>query len=124
MPWTVYIKYTCPVCRKPFQSTHYKCPERCPSCRKKHRAAMSPRNYHKRQAAGKHTDTRRDVAYDGNQLGAPPSVYSASCVIHLRREHATCRGCGLVRDLINDYCAMCRGNGANEDQCDNATRIK
>jgi predicted amidophosphoribosyltransferase len=124
MPYTCLIDYACPVCKKQFQSTHYKPPERCPECRRKHRAKRSLANYHKRFAEGTHHTKDRDTAYDGVQLGAPPSVYASTCVIHLRREVAPCQCCGNVRELINGYCEMCRGNGANEAQCANATRIR
>src|SRR5512136_206136 len=124
MPWTVLIDYVCPVCKKPFQSTHYKCPERCPACRKAHRAARSLINYHQRRDEGRAYSKTRDPAYDGTHLGAPSSVYASTCVIHLRHEVAACQCCGRVTDIINGYCDVCRGNGANEPQCDNAVKIK
>lgn len=105
MPYTFYTTYTCK-CGAKYKSTHYKEPDGCPDCRKTH---------HK----------HRDKAYDGVLLGAPPSVYTSTCVIHIRREYALCKGvCGQVRDLINGYCDVCRGNGVNEPQCDNATMIR
>lgn len=124
MPWSTPIDYVCPKCHKPFQSTHYRQPERCPACRKIHRAKRSLINYYRRMAEGRESDhKRRDISYDGVRVGPAPSVYSSGCVIHLRREVAACRGCRQVRDLINGYCELCRGVGANEAQCHDASGI-
>jgi len=123
MPYSVLIDYVCPVCHKPFQSTHYKQPERCPACRKIYRAKQSLKNYRKRMREGRASSKKRDPAYDGVRMGGLPSVYASGCVIHIRREVAACQFCHTVTDLINGYCAICRGNGANEGQCDNAMGI-
>lgn len=45
------------------------------------------------------------------------SVYSDTCAITLRYEHAACKSCGIVQDILNGYCPLCRGAGANERQC-------
>jgi predicted amidophosphoribosyltransferase len=124
MPWSVQIDYTCPVCKKQFQSTHYKPPERCPTCRKEHRAKRSLVNYHKRMEEHRAKNKHRDTAYDpGARLGAPASVYSSQCAIPLKREHAACVCCGNVTDIVNHFCAVCRANGANEWQCMNPGTI-
>lgn len=109
MPYTFYATYTCK-CGNTYKSNHWKEPDNCPACRK----SKSIGTHHK----------GRDVSYDGNQSGAPPSVYASTCTIHLRYARATCQGCRQVRDLINGYCELCRGNCANEAQCSNATLIK
>jgi hypothetical protein len=123
MPWSVAVDYICPDCGKPFQSTHYRRPARCPVCKKAYRAKRSLINYHQRKAEGRAYDKKRDPAYDDVQLGAPPSVYASGCVIHLRREVAACRCCRKVTDIINGYCEVCRSNGANEAQCHDASEI-
>lgn len=124
MPWSVSINYICPECGKQFQSTHYKRPDRCPACKKIHRAKRSLINYHKRKEEGRESDhKRRDIAYDGVRVGPVPSVYSSACVIHLRREVGRCHSCHKVTDLINNYCELCRGNCANEAQCHDASGI-
>lgn len=123
MPWSTLIDYVCPKCGEPFQSTHWECPERCPKCRKEHRAKRSLINYYKRKEEGRSYSKVRDTAYDGVRIGPDPSVYSPTCIIHLRREVAACRCCGRVTDIINGYCDVCRVNGANEAQCHDASGI-
>lgn len=123
MPYAFLVDYICPKCGKPFQSTHYKRPDRCPTCRKIHRAKRSLINYRKRVAEGRIPSKKRDSAYDGVRLGGDPSVYSPTCIIHLRREVGQCHGCHKVKDLINGYCELCRGNCANEAQCHDASGI-
>lgn len=123
MPYSVLVNYICPKCGNPFQSTHYKCPDRCPVCRKIHRAKRSLINYYKRVEEGRQPSKTRDAAYDGVRVGPAPSVYSPTCIIHLKREVAKCRCCGNVCELINGYCPICRGNCANEAQCHDASGI-
>ncbi len=126
MPWSFPVEYTCQTCHKAFWSTHYKQPSGCPECRRIKRSAQILANYHQRRAEGRQSNHHggRDPSYDGTRMGAPPSVYSSSCVIHLRREVARCQCCGKVTDIVNGYCALCRGVGANEQQCDNAEGIR
>lgn len=124
MPWTFSQKYVCPVCDSEFWSTHYKQPDRCPDCRKAHLRERILANYHQRRAEGRDTSQKRDRAYDGKHKGAPESVYASLSVIHLRYEVASCRSCRKVTDIINGFCSLCRGNGANEQQCVDPREIK
>ena len=58
---------------------------------------------------------QRDTAYDPNsRMGAPESVYSPQCVIHIKREVGACRGCSKVKALVNYYCPLCRANGIGQ----------
>lgn len=125
MPYSFYTTYTCK-CGATYKSNHYKEPDGCPACRRKHHAKRGLQNYRKRKAEGRYVNSKkRDPAYDGHLKGAPPSVYTSTSVIHLRYEHALCQGgCGKVTDIINGYCSLCRGNGANEAQCANSECIK
>lgn len=124
MPWSVAIKYIATICGHEVWSSHYKAPDRCHECEKKHHAKRMLDNYRKRRAEGRDTSQKRDKAYDGAHLGAPESVYASLAVIHLRYEVGACQSCRKVTDLINGYCALCRGNGANEQQCINPKGIK
>lgn len=125
MPWTFSQKYVCPVCGASFLSTHYKRPDRCPDCRKARRRERILANYYQRRAEGRDpSQKKRDRAYDGNRLGAPESVYASLSVIHLRYEVAACRSCRKVTNIINGFCSLCRGNGANEQQCTDPREIK
>lgn len=124
MPWSVPRQYICPICGIGFRTTYYKQPQRCPACRKAYRRKKLLENYHQRRAEGRDTSQKRDRSYDGAHLGAPESVYASLAVIHLRYEIGACQSCRKVTDLINGYCDLCRGNGANEKQCLNPSRIK
>lgn len=124
MPLTYSVDYICPECLRPFSSTHWKRPDRCPACRKARRARKSLENYYKRMAAGYGTSKKRDRAYDGTRLGAPESVYAPLSVIKIKREIAACRSCRKVTHILNGYCELCRGNCANEAQCLNPKKIK
>lgn len=124
MPRSGAIKYICPICGSGFRSTYYKRPDRCPACRKAYWRKKHLENYHQRRAEGHDTRQKRDKSYDGAHLGAPESVYASLAVIHLRYEIGACQSCRKVTDLINGYCDLCRGNGANETQCINPSQIK
>lgn len=66
----------------------------------------------------------RDHAYDkGRAPGKAQSVYSPQCIIQITRSYGLCANCGKEHDLINNYCAVCRANCANEAQCMNPRRL-
>lgn len=71
--------------------------------------------------------SRQAVEYSASHGPAHVSVYSPACVLHLVYSSGKCEGCKHVfkgeRDLIDGYCATCRGNGANEHQCLNPALI-
>ena len=128
MPYAYKIIYTCPVCGKQFESVHYKCPNGCPQCRKQLRRNRMNALRERRRIEGRPLPNykKRSRAYDVKDIeqGAPESVYSPQCVIHVKRGVGECAFCGNVTEIINNYCAVCRANGANEKQCMNPRNIR
>jgi hypothetical protein len=84
------------------------------------------RRYQRRNNPDTHHKDR-DGSYDkGAHYGAPETIYTTfgGAGLVIKREVAACHACGKVTDLINNYCAVCRGNCANEAQCLNPRTIR
>lgn len=121
-------RFTCVECGATFYSRAYNA-KRCDNCKDTHRKARTLENYHKRRAVlivERRERKTRDLAYDERRgLGAPESVYSSMCSIHIKRSVGRCAGgCQRVTNLVNGFCEVCRANGANESQVMNPSRIR
>ena len=72
-----------------------------------------------KQTVHRPSETARDKAYDPGYNGLDNkvvSVYSNGAVISISRTVGQCVSCRRTQPLLNNYCDLCRSNGANERQ--------
>ena len=73
------------------------------------------------------SDTGRDRSYDANYSGNENrivSVYASGAVIAIDRAVGECASCHRTKPLLNNYCDLCRSNGANEKQVMSPRKIQ